>query len=72
MKEGEHMRVTTMIKIRVIHAFLRDSHRDKLRTMYNSLKRKSINERSSNACELTIWQKCCDNYNDSLWEPYST
>ena len=87
------MRVTTMIKMRLIHgefcatncvnetlyqlnvclpsAFLCDSRRDKLRTMYNSLKRKGIDERNSDTRELTIWQECCDDYNDSSWEPNS-
>ena len=39
--------------------------------MYDSLKRKGINERNSDTWELTIWQECCDDYNDLSWEPNS-
>ena len=39
--------------------------------MYDSLKRKGIDERNSDAREVFIWQECCDDYNNSLWEPYS-
>ena len=39
--------------------------------MYDSLKRKGIDERNSDTRELTIWQECCDDYNDSSWAPNS-
>ena len=51
--------------------FLWDSCRDELQIMYNPPKRKVTDKRNSNSCKLTIWQECCDDYNSSLWEPYS-
>jgi hypothetical protein len=39
--------------------------------MYDSLKKKGIDKRNSDARKLAILKECCDDYNNSSWEPYS-
>ena len=70
MERGDHLYLTTLVKMRIMHAVFEDSRRPKLQRMYDSLSRKQLDDRNSGD-NIDLWDEVCQDYNSEAYSPTS-
>ena len=54
---GEHLRLKTLERLRLVHAFFDDANRESLFSCFDSLSRQELDARTSEDREQTHWEK---------------
>jgi hypothetical protein len=67
----EHIRMNTLLKIRLLHAWMDNANRDRLMEMFDIFKRMKIESRISADRDLTIFELTVGNYNRHEYLPRS-
>lgn len=71
MASGDHMRLGTKAKLRLIHAWLKDSNRDQLIAQFDSMTRLQLDARTSVDRPRNIWELMVRWHLDGSWLPTS-
>ena len=70
MERGDHLFLTTLLKMRLMHTVFRDVRRPKLQQMYDSLSRKQLDDCNSED-NVGLWEEVCKDYNSESYSPTS-
>jgi hypothetical protein len=70
-QNATHIRSTTRVRIRLIHAWLHETNRDTLIKQFDAMKRTELDARNSADRPLDIFERTVNVYNDREWVPTS-